>query len=119
MKILIVEDEKILARFLQEIFESGGHQVEIASNFKQAKTILNTSFRVVILDGNFPVFDKGEVRTNGPPLAQEIKDKFPEIKVIGFSADSNLNFGDFFILKGHPDSTKKLVNVVEGIEDVG
>lgn len=118
MRILIVEDEGILAGFLQDIFESGGHQVEIASNFKQAKTTLNTGFDVVVLDGNFPVFHKGEARTNGPALAQEIKEKFPTIKVIGFSADSNLCFGDFFIQKGSPDSIKKLLSIVKNIEDV-
>lgn len=107
----------MLARFFQDIFVSMGHEVRIASNLKQAKTTLNTGFDVVVLDGNFPVFDKGEVGTNGPPLAQEIKDKFPEIKVVGFSADSNLCFGDFFIQKGSPDSIKKLLSIVKKIED--
>ncbi len=65
MRILIVEDTKIIADNLRRLFEQQGHAVDIAADGHDADSALaNTDFDLVILDLNLPDKDGLEVLKN-------------------------------------------------------
>ena len=55
MRVLLVEDEDLMADFLLKLFEKNRFVVKIADNLKKAEEILRSNdFDIIILDRNFP-----------------------------------------------------------------
>ncbi len=96
MKILVVEDEKKVARFLKAGLEGEGHAVETARDGESAEQIgLSNDFDVIILDLMLPKKNGIEVlrtlRTNGrttPVLILTAKSALEE-KVEGLDAGAD------------------------------
>lgn len=80
-KILIVEDEKMLADAFQMILEKAGHKVEVAFNGEEGLAAAD-SFKpeLILLDLLMPVKDG-----LGFLKDYNLKEKHPEVKVIIFS----------------------------------
>jgi DNA-binding response OmpR family regulator len=75
-KILIVEDDRPMAKALELKFKKSGFEVEVASNGKQALDFLSKgSFSLVLLDLIMPEMD-------GFQVLEEIKKKKLKVKVI-------------------------------------
>lgn len=54
-KILIVEDDKLLAQELKELLENAGYQTIILENFQEiTKNILKQNADLILLDINLP-----------------------------------------------------------------
>ena len=66
-KILIVEDDKLLAQELKELLENAGYQTIILENFQEiTKNILKQNADLILLDINLP-------NNNGQLLLKEIR----------------------------------------------
>lgn len=76
IKLLIVDDEKGLCNYLKDFFSSRGHKVFIATNAKDALSLVEKeSPELVLLDVNMP-------EMNGLEVLRLIKKNSPQIKVI-------------------------------------
>lgn len=107
MKILIVEDEDVLAKVLEEKFEKANFDVEIASDGEDALKLVK-SFKpdIVALDLMLPKLDGFEV-------LKEMKSKddtkrIPVVVLSNLNEDENikkaLKLGavDYFVKSNHP-----------------
>ena len=121
MKILIAEDEKILARVLKDEFESEGINVVLAETGKAALKIMKSKANrpdLVLLDLLMPVMDGFAV------LEEASKDKTNNLRDIPIVVLSNLgqdqeikramNLGaiDYFVKAQHP-----ILEVVERVKE--
>lgn len=96
MKILLIEDEPTVARFIQKGLKESGHAVEHADNGKLGLELaLSEQFDVIILDRMLPQMDGIEVldnyRTEGittPTLILSAKNKVDD-KVKGLRAGAD------------------------------
>lgn len=82
-KILIVEDDKLLAQELKELIDNSGYNAIILENFENtAKSILETKVDLVLLDINLP-------NNNGQIILKEIRKKsnIPVIMVTSRNSD--------------------------------
>lgn len=82
-KILIVEDDKLLAQELKELIDNSGYNAIILENFESmAKSILETKVDLVLLDINLP-------NNNGQIILKEIRKKsnIPIIMVTSRNSD--------------------------------
>ncbi|MFQ5411242.1 MAG: sigma-54-dependent transcriptional regulator [Phycisphaerae bacterium] len=82
-RVLIVEDERVLAKNLQEKLRAGGHDVRVSHTCKDALTI-NTGFspEVIILDLRLPDGD-------GLDILPKLKAESPSTNVIVATAHGN------------------------------
>ncbi len=107
-KILLVDDDKNILRLLKYELEEDGYQVSMASNGKEALTILNLDKKpnLVIMDLRMPGMDGLET------IGHIIKLKF-ELPVIIFSAysgyknDSMALAADAYVVKSSDFSELK------------
>lgn len=82
-KILIVEDDKLLAQELKELIDNSGYNAIILENFETtSKSILETKADLVLLDINLP-------NNNGQIILKEIRKKsnVPVIMVTSRNSD--------------------------------
>lgn len=68
-KILIVEDDNLIAQSLKEALEMKNYQIEIANNVKEAIKRINTSVDLIIMDIQLP-------DGNGITLCQQIRQDY-------------------------------------------
>lgn len=80
MKILLVEDDKVLKETLKFNLESEGHKVCACSNYIEAINMLNASFDLALLDINLP-------DGNGLNLGIEISRRSPLTYIIFLTAN--------------------------------
>lgn len=84
-KILIVEDDKLLAQELKELLENAGYQAIILEDFQEiTKNILKQNANLILLDINLP-------NNNGQLLLKEIRKKsnIPVIMVTSRNTDTD------------------------------
>lgn len=115
MKILVADDEPLIRRSLQKIFQRQGHNVILAEDGKQAVTLWQTEKPdAVILDVLMPGF-------TGPEVISEVgaSDSTPIILISAYTGDYNPEMAkslgaDLFIEKPF-DS---LPGLVQSLEDL-
>ncbi|OGV32456.1 MAG: hypothetical protein A2020_02055 [Lentisphaerae bacterium GWF2_45_14] len=94
LKIVVVDDEKIIRALLQEILKKAGHEVFVTGSADEALEITNEkSPDILITDIFMP-------EKSGLELIMEVKKSFPSIKTIAISGDSISRAG------GHRDCLK-------------
>lgn len=84
-KVLIVEDDKLLAQELKELLENAGYQATILEEFQEiSKNILKQNANLILLDINLP-------NNNGQLLLKEIRKKsnIPIIMVTSRDTDTD------------------------------
>lgn len=82
-KILIVDDEKILAECLREEFEFLGHKVTIINESNEVPALLfSNTFDIILLDIKMP-------KVNGVELFEQIK-PHTDAKIVFLSAISDM-----------------------------
>ena len=81
-KIMIVEDDQVIKKELQNLLENAGYQTETLENFKEAKKeILKSPVDLILLDINIP-------ELNGEILLKEIR-KTANIPIIMVTSRAN------------------------------
>ncbi|MFA6519485.1 MAG: response regulator [Candidatus Paceibacterota bacterium] len=119
MKVLIVEDEEVLAKVFQEKLEKSGYEVQVASD-GEAALVSTASFKpdVIVLDLLLP-------KKNGFEVLEALK-KDEELKVIPVIVVSNLGedsdikrslqlgAADYYVKSEHPinEIIEKIKNVL-------
>jgi len=79
MKILVVDDEKIVLESCQAVLEEAGFEVVLLpSAYKALKAMNNEDFSLLLIDVKMPEHD-------GMYLMQEVKKRWPETPVIVMS----------------------------------
>jgi two-component system chemotaxis response regulator CheY len=73
MRVLVIDDSKLIQGFVKSCLQDSAHQVVIAENGQIGIEVLtdtsnDSSFDVILLDWNMPVLD-------GPGFLQKIQDK--------------------------------------------
>ncbi len=118
MRILIVEDERSLARALQKIFQKSNYSADMVHNGKDALMYLEGgNYDVVILDIMMPIMDGittlKEIRNRGnqiPVLLLTAKAEIDD-KVLGLDSGAN-----YYLTK--PFDTKELLAAIRAITRV-
>ena len=119
-KILIIEDDKLLAQELKELLENAGYQPIILESFQEiTKNILKQNADLILLDINLP-------DNNGQLLLKEIRKKsnIPVIMVTSRDTETDEVHRKRFIrcLYIEPDFpnaiTPKFYNILTTIEDL-
>ena len=89
LRILVVDDERLLRESLNMLLSYDGHQVELANDGEEALGKLAANkFDVVLTDFEMP-------KMQGNHLAVAIKERWPELPVIMLSA-----YGEIFKAEG-------------------
>ncbi|ACR67545.2 TMAO reductase system sensor histidine kinase/response regulator TorS [Edwardsiella ictaluri] len=80
-RLLLIEDNPLSQRISAEMLQSAGVQVHIVGNAAEALTLLarDTAFDAALVDFDLPDSD-------GPTLARQMAEAYPQLKRIGFSA---------------------------------
>ena len=113
LNVLIVDDEIELAEIMKVSFQSTGHDVELASNGKEALTMLETKkFDVVLSDVRMPVLD-------GVHLLDELRERNvddpPVVLMTAYSyvsAEDAFEHGASGVLQ-KPCATGEIIGVLE------
>ena len=85
-RILALDDDRVYSKFLKELLESWGYEVETVETTDQACYALGQrSFDVVLMD----VWSKGEQL--GSQFAKELKRKYPRTKLVLLSGTERLD----------------------------
>jgi len=84
MKKVLIVDDFIEYRYEYKAMLQDLYEVELAENLEEAKNKLNNSYHIALIDINLDRFDRSN--KDGVLLAQWIKEKFPEIKILFVSA---------------------------------
>jgi two-component system response regulator TctD len=80
MRVLLVEDDELLALFLQKSFAAQSYSVEVATDGDEAIRILDQSeYDVVVLDLNLPT-------TDGLEVLKHIRSKGEGLPVLALSS---------------------------------
>lgn len=74
-RVLIVDDDEILSRFLERILREDGYDVEFACNGADALHAFQADFDLVILDLNLPKID-------GISVLRQMRPKYPKLPVL-------------------------------------
>jgi len=79
-RILVIDDDEILARTLERALSGAGHQVAIAHNgFDGAKQFRSDPADVILTDINMP--------HGGLPTIRVLHAEFPQLKIIAMSGN--------------------------------
>lgn len=119
MKILVIEDEEVLAKVLQEKFEKSGYDVKVAADGEVALS-LAASFKpdAIVLDLLLPKKDGFEVLEI--LKADEALKMIPVVVVSNLGEDSDikrallLGAADYYVKSEHPinEIIEKIKNVL-------
>ena len=111
LRVLVIDDEKIITGLLDKALTGAGFDVEVASNGYEGIERYNEScFDVVITDGEMPYLNGNEVLNN---IRQSSR---PETPVIGMSGNPRFLSGhDFDVILPKPFSLKTLLSRLEQI----
>lgn len=119
MKILVIEDEEVLAKVLQEKFEKSGYDVKVADDGEVALS-LAASFKpdAIVLDLLLPKKDGFEVLEI--LKADEALKMIPVVVVSNLGEDSDikrallLGAADYYVKSEHPvnEIIEKIKNVL-------
>lgn len=89
MKILVVEDDKLVHEMLDSILSQQGHIIDSAYNGDEAMTkIKNDKFDLLITDILMP-------EKEGIEVIQEVKELDPLLKIIAISSGGHAGFTSF------------------------
>jgi two-component system phosphate regulon response regulator PhoB len=107
MKVLIIEDEDILAKVLAEKMEKSGFEVAIAEDGEKALDLIK-SFKpdIIMLDLMLPKLDGFEVLKQ--IKADDATKRIPIVAISNLSEDSNiekalkLGVENYFVKSNHP-----------------
>ena len=83
LKLLLVEDNKDVARYLRLVLEMRGHEVRTAADLASARASLSPPFDLLISDIELP-------DGSGLELMRELKGRVPGIAISGFGAADDL-----------------------------
>ena len=113
--ILVVDDEKPLANLTSKILEKSGYRTFIATNGEEALTVMkNETIDLLFSDVIMP-------EMNGYQLADIVKEKYPEIKILLASGFSDAHYSEAHDEDLHdnllqkPYTSKTLLEKVNGI----
>lgn len=110
MNILIIDDEKELSRFLEEILTEKGHSVDLAFHGKQGLDyIQNRSYEIIFTDHNMP-------EMSGLELVKYVKEKKIAAKVVMMTGYPAIN--EFFVKTLGADEFLPKPFTVEAIEKI-
>ena len=113
--ILIIDDEASLRQTLARILQRAGHEVTTAANANEGLSLVSTHhFDLVYLDIRMPDM-------NGLELLRVIHEKFPELPVILFTAQPDLNSAVEAVRSGATDYLLKPLKpqtVIERTESI-
>lgn len=112
-KILIVEDDNLLARTLKKLFNKRNLEAEIVNNGKEALKKLkeNPEFSIILTDLVMP-------EMGGMELIEEVKKFFPEIEIIVMTGYGDIKTAVEAMKKGASDFLTKpfdkeeLINII-------
>ncbi|MGE3261286.1 MAG: response regulator [Bacteriovoracia bacterium] len=95
MKILVVDDEKIISSSLQRVLTRAGHEVMVANNGVEALRIIseNKKFEVVFLDLLMP-------EIGGAEVLDFAKRAMPQAKVLMMTAYGDLSVKEDLVARG-------------------
>ena len=122
-RVLLIENDDISARATKRILEQHGHVVvlevatlrDLIALFPSGK-LFEYRVSLAIVDGTFPEQDPYQkAKFNGPKAIELIRERFPEIKTIGFSSypKDKYSFGDAYVCKIEP--MEVLLKVIESL----
>ena len=80
-RILVVDDDEILSRFLERILRDDGYDVEFACNGAEALQAVRDDFDLLILDLNLPEID-------GIAVLQQMRPHHPKLPILVLTARS-------------------------------
>lgn len=108
-KVFLVEDHQYQREEEKSQIEKAGHRVVLEASslgeaLEKVKLAKEKGVSVAVIDGNL-----GTGPTDGPQIAEELKEAIPEIKIVFFSGES-VNGGDVSLRK--PDDISNLGKVV-------
>lgn len=113
-RILVVDDEREVGNFFSALLELKGHQVEIATNGKQASEAFNKPFHLALIDLKLPDI-------NGLTLLRDLKNRQPDCEAVmmtGYatvkSAVEAIQLGAFDFLEKPFCDIASLEKVIEG-----
>ena len=78
-RVLVVDDDEILSRFLERILREDGYDVDFACNGADALRALEADYDLVILDLNLPQID-------GIAVLRQMRPKYPKLPVLVLTA---------------------------------
>jgi len=112
IKLLVVDDDKIMLNLLRSTFEKSGRKVDTAVDGMQAIDIVRKKpFDIVITDINMP-------RMDGITLLKSIKKEFPHIIVIIITGFASLDSAMTAIKEGAYDYIAKPFQIEEVVHAV-
>lgn len=116
-KILVVEDDQIDARFIENVLTSAGFETDIAESSESALTSLNqTAYNLVLVDLKM-------IDMSGIQILALIKRYYPAVEVIIITAHASIETAvksmrmgaHSYFIKGEP--TRKLIADIRSIAD--
>ncbi len=105
-RALIVEDDELLARFLDRMLRAAGFEVEIAHTGVMAVQVLHRDLDVVVLDLNLPEMD-------GIAVLQELRSRFHLLPVLVLTARVRSECAVLALENGADDCLTKPFSYVE------
>jgi len=103
-RVLVVDDDKLILRVLQEFLTQKGFEPTLATNGEEAERIFSPEeFDVVLTDMMMP-------KVNGIELLERIKEKDPEAPVIMITASGEIKTAVEAMKKGAYDYLTKPIN---------
>jgi CheY-like chemotaxis protein len=119
IRILVVDDEKTIRRYISTILSQEGYNVATANGGAQALEFLHSNSYDLVTTGMIMP------DMNGIELLERIRDKYPDIPVIIISAygtletvKSVIRFGafDYLIKPVHPEELRKSIRKALGLQ---
>lgn len=81
-KVLVIEDNELMGRFLEDLLDKHGFEVSYCNNGQSALALAGMNrFDVIITDFHMPGL-------NGLDVTKSIRSKYPECFIVGISSDS-------------------------------
>lgn len=105
-RVLVVDDDEILSRFLDRILRSEGYAVEVAHNGPAAVKGLHSALDLVILDLNLPQMD-------GLAVLEQLRAQYPTLPVMVLTGRSRSESAVVALERGADDCLCKPFSYLE------